>query len=43
MFDELTTQLLDLRSTMLGDKRQLYAAVIDCCSCSCCGCLFACG
>ena len=42
MFDELTSELLDLSGRALGDSRELFAAVIDCCSCCCCGCLFFC-
>jgi hypothetical protein len=26
-----------------GEATSLFAMVIDCCSCSCCGCLFWCG
>ena len=36
MFEELTSQLLDLRATTLGDGTQLFAMVQDCCSCCCC-------
>jgi hypothetical protein len=36
MFAELTGELLDLRATALGERRELFAAVIDCCCCSCC-------
>jgi hypothetical protein len=36
MFEELTSQLLDLRATTLGDGRQLFATVQDCCCCCCC-------
>jgi hypothetical protein len=42
MFDELTSELLDLTATVRGAGRELFAAVIDCCCCSCCGCLFLC-
>ena len=43
MFNELTKDLLDLRADVKGDVTKLFAMVIDCCSCSCCGCLFWCG
>jgi len=36
MFSELTNELLDLRATTLGPSGGLFAAVISCCSCSCC-------
>ena len=36
MFEELTNQLLDLRATTLGDRRELSAMVLDCCCCCCC-------
>jgi hypothetical protein len=35
---ELTRELLDLRATTLGSRKGLFAAVIDCCSCSSCCC-----
>ncbi len=38
MFDELTTQLLDLRAVTLGKPGGLFAMVLDCCSCSCTCC-----
>ncbi|HZO98278.1 MAG TPA: hypothetical protein VFB42_12990 [Gaiellaceae bacterium] len=43
MFSELTRELLDLTAEVKGETRALFAAVIDCCSCSCCGCVFWCG
>ena len=43
MFKELTPELLDLTAEVKGETGSLFAMVIDCCSCSCCGCLFACG
>jgi len=36
MFAELTLELLDLHATTLGQTGELFAAVISCCSCSCC-------
>jgi hypothetical protein len=42
MFSELTRELLDLTAEVKGEARSLFAMVIDCCSCSCCGCLFWC-
>jgi hypothetical protein len=36
MFEELTSQLLDLRATTLGERRELFALVQDCCCCCCC-------
>ncbi len=43
MFTELTNELLDLTATVKGDRRQLFAAFIDCCCCSSsCGCLIVC-
>jgi hypothetical protein len=38
MFRELTAELLDLQATVLGERRGLFAAVIDCCCCSSCCC-----
>jgi hypothetical protein len=38
----LTAELLDLRATELGGRRGLFAAVIDCCSCSSCCCCASC-
>jgi hypothetical protein len=38
MFEQVTSQLLDLRATALGRPTGLFAAVIDCCSCSCTCC-----
>lgn len=43
MFKELTRDLLDLSVDVKGEAGALYAMVVDCCSCSCCGCLFLCG
>jgi hypothetical protein len=43
MFRELTRELLDLTADVRGESRSLFAFVIDCCSCSSCGCLFWCG
>lgn len=43
MFDELTRELLDLSVQVKGEVGSLFAMVIDCCSCSCCGCVFWCG
>ena len=37
------TELLDLRATVRGEASSLFALVFDCCSCSCCGCVFDCG
>jgi hypothetical protein len=42
MFDELTSDLLDLTATVRGAGRELFASVIDCCSCCCSGCLYSC-
>lgn len=36
MFEELTTQLLDLRAEALGERNELFAMLLDCCSCCCC-------
>ena len=36
MFDELTSQLLDLQARTLGERRELFALVQDCCCCCCC-------
>ena len=38
MFNALTNELLDLTATVMGERRDLFAAVIDCCSCSSCCC-----
>jgi hypothetical protein len=43
MFHELTRELLDLTAEVKGEATSLFAMVIDCCSCSCCGCLYRCG
>ena len=43
MFDKLTHELLDLAAQVRGDRAAPFALLIDCCSCSCCGCLFNCG
>lgn len=43
MFSELTRDLLDLTAEVKGEAGSLFAMVIDCCSCSCCGCVFWCG
>jgi hypothetical protein len=43
MFKELTRELLDLTVDVRGETGSLFALVIDCCSCSSCGCLFWCG
>jgi hypothetical protein len=44
MFDRLTNDLLDLTASVQGERRGLFAAVIDCCSCSscCCACMVSC-
>jgi hypothetical protein len=42
MFDELTHELLDLTASVRGERTGLFAAVIDCCCCSSCACLFWC-
>ena len=42
MFTDLTGDLLDLTATGRGDRAGLFAAVIDCCCCSSCACLFLC-
>jgi hypothetical protein len=36
MFERLTSDLLDLQATALGEGRQLFAMVQSCCSCCCC-------
>ena len=36
MFEQLTSQLLDLRADTLGAHQGLFAMVIDCCCCSSC-------
>ena len=43
MFDNLTRELLDLRAAVRGEASSLFALVFDCCSCSCCACVFDCG
>jgi hypothetical protein len=42
MFGELTHELLDLTARVQGERQGLFAAVIDCCCCSSCGCLVFC-
>jgi hypothetical protein len=42
MFDRLTRELLDLRAEVRGNPRAAFAMVLDCCSCSCCGCVWDC-
>jgi hypothetical protein len=42
MFHQLTSELLDLAAEVRGDGRAPYAMSFDCCSCSCCGCVFDC-
>jgi hypothetical protein len=42
MFHQLTSELLDLAAEVRGDSRAPYAMSFDCCSCSCCGCVFNC-
>ena len=42
MFKELTEELLDLTVREKGYRSALYALNVDCCSCSCCACLFNC-
>ncbi|HWB23278.1 MAG TPA: hypothetical protein VG652_10360 [Gaiellaceae bacterium] len=42
MFQELTNELLDLTATVKGEAASHFAMVIDCCSCSSCGCLLFC-
>ena len=42
MFDELTRELLDLSASVKGEAAVRFAAVISCCSCTCCGCLVDC-
>ena len=42
MFDNLTRELLDLKSAVRGDAAPAFAMVLDCCSCSCCGCIVDC-
>jgi hypothetical protein len=42
MFKELTQELLDLNAEVKGETGSLFAAVIDCCCCSSCGCLWVC-
>lgn len=43
MFDKLTQDLLDLTAQVRGERALPFALLIDCCSCSCCGCLISCG
>jgi hypothetical protein len=43
MFDNLTRELLDLSADVRGARSAAFALVFDCCSCTCCGCLFNCG
>ncbi len=42
MFGELTEELLELTASVQGASPSRFAFVIDCCSCSCCSCLFNC-
>jgi hypothetical protein len=42
MFHKLTSELLDLAAQVRGDRRAAYAMSFDCCSCSCCACLYDC-
>ena len=37
MFEELTSQLLDLRADTVGQRGELFAMVLDCCCCCCYG------
>jgi len=43
MFERLTNELLDLSAQVRGDRAASFAVTFDCCSCSCCGCVFNCG
>ena len=43
MFERLTSELLELAASVQGRGAQAYALVLDCCSCSCCGCIADCG
>ncbi len=36
MFEQLTTDLLDLTAEVRGASRAFLALNIDCCTCSCC-------
>ena len=36
MFDELTTDLLELTAEVRGARHAFFAINIDCCTCSCC-------
>jgi hypothetical protein len=42
MFDKLTDELLDLTAMVRGEGGEHFAAVIDCCSCCSCSCLWFC-
>jgi len=42
MFNQLTRELLELTAHTRGDARAAFAVVLDCCSCSCCGCVLNC-
>ena len=42
MFTELTSELVDLTASVRGGRLELFAALIDCCSCCCSGCLVHC-
>jgi hypothetical protein len=43
MFKELTDDLLELVAREKGRGRAFFAMTLDCCSCSCCGCVAFCG
>jgi hypothetical protein len=42
MFSELTRELLELTARRRGEAIGAFAMVLDCCSCSCCGCVANC-
>jgi len=42
VFDKLTRELLDLTSSIEGTTASRFAMILDCCSCSCCGCVAFC-
>ncbi len=42
MYDSLTRELLDLTAALRGKSAAAFAVMIDCCSCSCCGCIAYC-
>lgn len=42
MYHSLTRELLDLTAAGRGKSAATFAFFLDCCSCSCCGCVAFC-